>query len=284
MKKNIPSIFSAFAILAVASVAFAGAYGEEEQAEELPSPPPPAAAMVPPPPQETNDPILREFHGFMTDAETSRGLWAEIGSIYASETDYGTDIDFVNTFVHLSYGQEMWEVGALLPYLYYDDDMFGSEDGLGDVSAWGKIIPVRTDVFTLGGGLVATFPTGANVFSTDEYGFEPFVTAAVAVGPTSLRASFGYLTATGGDNDALDTEVALLAPIGDTIVLRGEVLWYHGLDFDVDPVTFAPGFDVRIPVSDGFELLLRPTGGVGITKEAPDWQLGISFALAQTPS
>jgi hypothetical protein len=284
MKKNIPSIFGALALLAVASVAFAGAYGEEEQAEELPTPPPPAAAMVPPPPSEESVTIMREFHGFMTDAETSRGVWAEIGSIYASETDYGTDIDFVNTFVHLSYGQEMWEVGALLPYMYYHDDAFGSDDGLGDLSAWGKIIPVRTDVFQLGGGLVATFPTGKDSFSTDEYGFEPFVTAAVAVGPTSLRGSFGYLTATGGDNDALDTNVALLAPIGDTIVLRGEVLWYHGLDLDVDPVTFAPGFDVRIPVGDDFELMLRPTGGVGITKEAPDWQLGLSIALAQLPS
>jgi len=278
------SLFCMIALLSVTTTAFAGAYGEEEQAEEIPSPAPPARATEVQESITESEPVMREFAGFVTDAETSRGFWIELGSMYASETDFGTDVDLVNTFLHVSYGQEMWEVGALLPYVYLHDDVFGSDDGLGDVSAWGKVMPVRTDVFDLGAGLVATFPTGSNSFSTDEYGFEPFVTAAVAMGPASLRGSFGYVTSTGDSNDALDTEVAVLAPLGERIVLRGEVLWYHGLDADVDPVTFAPGFDVRFPVGDGMELLLRPTGGVGITEEAPDWQLGLSIALAQTNS
>lgn len=284
MKKEIVSLYCVFALLGGTTTAFAGAYGEQPQAEELPSAPPPAPAPAPtmaPAPAAESEVVLREFAGFLTDAETSRGFWAEVGSIYASETDYSNDLDAVSTFLHLSYGQKLWEVGALLPYGYVHEDHFGSDDGLGDLSLWGKVLPVRTDIFQFGGGLVASFPTGNDSFSSNEYGFEPFVTGAVAAGPTSLRASFGYLTSTGHGDDALDTEVALLAPIGDCVVLRGEVLWFHGMDMDVDPVTFAPGVDLRFPLSDSLELLLRPTGGVGLNDEAPDWQLGVSVALTQ---
>lgn len=293
MKKEVVSLFCVFALLGGTTAAFAGAYGEQEQPEELPASPPPAPAMAPAPAPQS-EVVLREFAGFMTDAETSRGVWAELGSVYASEKDFGSHTQAVNTFLHLSYGQKMWEVGALLPYLYLHDDggsYYGdtSDNGLGDLQVWGKVLPVRTDVFQLGGGLVASFPTGKDFFSSDEYSFEPFVTAGVAAGPVNLRGSFGYTIWTDSSNsnlsyDSLDTEVAVLAPIGDVVVLRGEVLWQHGLSdqYDWDPVTVAPGFDVRLALSDSLELLVRPQGGVGLNDDAPDWQLGISFALAQT--
>jgi len=277
MKTQVVSLFCMLAMLGGTTTAFAGAYGEKQQPEEMPVAPPPVVTPAPPP--VAPELVLREFAGFMTDAETSRGFWAELGSVYASETDLGPDQQLVNTFLHLSYGQKIWEVGALVPYLYYDVDDIGSDDGFGDITAWGKLIPLRTDRYQLGGGLLVTFPTGEKSFSTDEYGFEPFVTGAVAAGPVSLRGSFGYVISTGDVNDALDTEVAVLAPIGDMLVLRGELLYYHS--DDVDPVTFAPGVDIRFALSDSLELLLRPTAGVGITDEAPDWQIGLSFALTQ---
>lgn len=277
MKTQVVSLLCAVALLGGATTAFAGAYGEAQQPEEMPIAPPPV--LTPPAPLPEPELVLREFAGFLTDAETSRGFWAELGSVYASETDLGPDQQLVNTFLHLSYGQKLWEVGGLFPYLYYDVDDIGSDNGFGDITLWGKVIPLRTDRYQLGGGLLVTFPTGENSFSTDEYGFEPFVTGAVAAGPVSLRGSFGYMTSTGDPNDALDTEFAVLAPIGESVVLRGELLWYH--QDDIDPVTFAPGVDIRFALNDNLELLLRPTAGVGFTEEAPDWQIGLSFALTQ---
>ena len=286
MKKEVVSLFCVFALLGGTTAAFAGAYGEKEQPEELPASPPPAP-MMESAPAPAPAKVLREYFGFMTDAETARGLWAEVGSIYSAESDFGGDVDFVDTNLKLAYGQEMWEVGASIGYDYIHLDSSstfsgGSDDGFNDLKLWGKVIPLRTDMFQAGLGLVTSFPTGNDPFTTDEYGFEPFVTVGVGAGPASLRGSFGYMTSTGHGDDTLDTEVALLGSVADWVNLRAEVLWLHALDVDFDPVTLAPGIDFVFPVADGWDLLVRPQGGVGLDEDAPDWQLGVSLAITQS--
>jgi len=285
MKKSIVSVVCASAVLGMASIAFAGAYGESESPAEIPAPPPAPAPVAAPAWQPEPAPAeMHRFQGFATDAATARGLWAEIGSMYLQESDFGLDADAVSTFARLAYGQAGWEVGAELPYGYVDVDGLGSDDGLGDLRLWGKVLPVRTDVFTLGGGLVTSFPTGSGGFTTDEYGFLPFLTAALAAGPASLRASVGYDVYTGTDVfDSVDYNVAALVPVGDRIVLRGEFVGKHFTDIGADPVSFVPGLDIRVPLGSG-ELLVRPTGAVGLTDEAADWGVGLSLAFEQCAS
>src|SRR4051812_9276834 len=40
---------------------------------------------------------MRAFGSFTTDAETARGLWAEIGTVYSSEEDFGGDLHQFDT-------------------------------------------------------------------------------------------------------------------------------------------------------------------------------------------
>lgn len=297
MKKEVVSLFCVFALLGGTTAAFAGAYGEQEQPEELPASPPPAPAMEAAPEPEAQ--VLREFAGFLTDAETSRGLWTELGSVYGSETDTGPggpDVDFVTTFLHNSYGTEMWEVGMRNIFEYWNEDQGGgSEEGLGDMKLWGKVLPFRTDAVTAGGGLVLSLPTGeSHEFTADEWGFEPYVTAAVAAGPASLRGSFGYQVwtdhggagigryASGTTGDTLETNLAVLVPVCDMVALRTEFLWSEDVNQDWDPMSLAPGIDIRVPVGESMNLLFRPTASAGLNNEAPDWQLGLSLALENT--
>jgi len=192
MKKGFFSVVLASAVLGATSYAFAGAYGEAEQAEEIPAPAP--AAVPAPEPEEPR--VMRKFSGFLTDSETTRGIWAELGSVYAAEYDGPSDADAVNTYAHISYGQEMFEVGVLMPYIYAHQDGIGHANDFGDLRLWGKVVPVRTDMFTFGLGLVTSFPTAGSdkgvKMGTDEYGFLPFLTMGVELDPVSIRSSIGY--------------------------------------------------------------------------------------------
>lgn len=304
MKKGIFSVVLASTVLGAASYAFAGAYGEVEQAEEIPAPAP--AAVPAPEPEEPR--VMRKFSGFLTDAETTRGLWIEIGSVYAAEYDGPTDADAVNTYAHLSYGQEMFEVGALIPYIYAHQDHIGSAHDFGDLRVWGKVVPVRTDMFTFGLGLITSFPTAGTdngtEMGTDEYGFEPFVTFGVLAGPASIRTSLGYNVYTTRNSDDLDDEaignpfkssdwerlydnvdlnVGVLVPVGEMIVVRAELTYNHFVSDLVDaagkddPTSIFPGADISFPIGTS-ELVLRPTVGIGLF-EAPEWQAGLGIAF-----
>ena len=144
MRKQIHSLMLASLVLGTASVALAGAYGEKGTAEEVP-----AAA----PAAEEPGAVMRREDGFLTDAETVRGLYAEVGTLYAAEyhpTVVG-DAQFSRTWAQLAYGQEMWEVGVALPsYEYLDQEGVGALKDFTDLRLWGKVIPIRTDLFTLG--------------------------------------------------------------------------------------------------------------------------------------
>lgn len=284
MKKELISIVLASAVLGAASMAYAGAYSQEEQPEEIPAPIPAPPPVIEPEPE----PVMRKFEGFLTDAETTRGIWAELSSVYGAEyhpSNVG-DVEGVNTVAHLSYGQEMFEVGAMIPYLYVSQETLGpnrDDNDFGDLRLWAKVVPLRKDNFTLGGGLITTFPTGNSGMGTAEYGFEPFLTFGVLAGPASIRGSIGYNVFTSHPNlgddvyDRTDANLGVLVPCGDRVVVRAELVHNHFVDSDADPVSIIPGADISFPIGE-MELLLRPTLGIGLT-EAPDWQAGLGIAL-----
>jgi hypothetical protein len=283
MKKEVYSFVLASVVLGASSIAFAGAYGEAEQPEEIPAPAPAAAPEPEPAPA-----VMRKFSGFITDAETTRGLRVEVGTMYAAEYHPSRvgDVEATNTYGLVSYGQEQWEVGLYLPpYRWVDQEGTGSDDDgdFGDLRVWGKYLPVRTENFTFGGGLIISFPTGDDGMGTALYGFEPYLTSAVQVGVASIRYSVGYDVYTKHDNlpdnvyDNLDNNLAVLAPVVENLVVRVEMTHNHFANNDNDPVSIFPGVDYTIGIGST-ELVLRPTLGIGIT-EAPDWQIGLGIAL-----
>lgn len=284
MKKGLTSMMCASALLGATSFAFAGAYGEAEQPEEMPAPAPaPAAAYVEP---ESAARLMREFAGFQTDAETVRGFYGEIGALYTDQDEF--DADAISSFLRLAYGQEMWEAGLQLPYEWYDVDNGPSDNGVGDLGAWIKVLPVRTDTVTFGGGLKTTSPTGDHdIVSHNDFGLQPFLTGAYNCSSTvSLRGTVGYnvITASTNDFDTIDYNAAVLGAVSDMVVVRAELVGQHYIDGfgDEDPVSIQPGVDITVPLS-GVDLIVRPTGLVGVN-DSPNWGLGLSIALAQSAS
>ncbi|HYC54329.1 MAG TPA: hypothetical protein VEL28_05255 [Candidatus Binatia bacterium] len=308
MKRGLLALSMTGAICSIASIAMAGAYGEEETAVEQPAAAPVEAAKAEEVKVEKVD-VFRRWAAFSTDAETSRGLWIEAGMIHAHEGFLQDkpgegEHDQISSFLRVAYGQELWEAGAEVSYDWYRqefDTLLGDVDdddhGFGDLEMFGKVIPLRTKYVDLGGGLVISAPTGEadfrgfqnyrGSFTTDEWGFDPFVTAGFHAGPLHVRTSFGYQVYTGfNDYDGLDYNATILLPIGDMLVFRSEFDGFHFFDdsrgtiyaHKDEVLDWVPGFDIRIPVGDA-EFLIRPTGTVGLTADSRDWGAGISFAF-----
>lgn len=237
-----------------------------------------------PQPAPTAEQPVRQFATFATDAETARGLWLEVGEVFGAENDFSPDVDVFRTNFLAAYGQERWEAGALIPFTFVNPNGAESFDGWGDLGLYGKFLAVRTERFTFGPGLGVFFPTGESGFTTDEYGFQPFLTAGVECGRTFVRSHIGYVGYTGDGPELLDYSGSVLLPLNDILVLRTELVGQHyfdgaasGLD---DPVTILPGVDLRA-VDASWQLMFRFSAGAGITDEAPDYQFGISLAVAQ---
>lgn len=284
------SIFLTAALVAAASApsAWAGAYGEDVEAE-VPAPTPvattEAAVVEPPKPVLTN----RLFFNFIEDAETTRGLWVEAREILSDETDGPVDEFQLLTQLIAAYGGDIWEAGMLLPYGYVQiDDGPGNDDrhdNLGDLSLYGKVIPLRTDMFSLGGGLEVAFPTGGGFFTTDEYGFNPFLTGSVEAGPASIRGHIGYEAYTGDSvSEGVDYSLAALVPMSELLTLRTEIFGAHYTEnapMGDDPVSIGPGLDLRT-LDGNWQVVLRLSGAAGLTNEAPDYQIGVGLVIAQT--
>lgn len=279
LRKKLISTLCVSALIGATSIAFAGAYGEAEQPEEIRAPS--AALDLAQIPEPGSAPrVMRQFENFATDAETSRGVWFEFSSLYYADDGSSSAVSNIGT---LAYGQEMFELGLQLPYEVANRDD-NDEHGLGDLDLYGKVIPLRTERLSLGGGLVVHAPTGdAPLFSADEWGFNPFVTGALSVGKASLRATVGYDVYQDIDDlDEVTWNVAGLLPVVEKVVLRGELDAAHAThrNVDEDPVRFVPGVDVTFPLGV-LDLVLRLTGSVGIN-DSETWGLGLGIALVQS--
>ncbi|HEY2774584.1 MAG TPA: hypothetical protein VGK20_11115 [Candidatus Binatia bacterium] len=246
---------------------------------------------------------LRTAVTFVTDAETSPGIWAQVGTAYGAEKDNATPqpVEHVfDTTLLFAYGQEKWEVGSVLPIFdssnHAGRGLHNTHDGIGDLAFWGKFLPVRNEHITAGGGLGITTPTGTHSFGSTNVGFEPFVTAAEPVGPVSIREHLGYQTYTDNHDDSLMYSLAALYPYSSVVGFRAELVGQHGFDHGQvadpigafpstwrrgsDPVSILPGIDLQ-GVEAGWEILMRITGGGGLTKAAPDYQFGFSLVFAK---
>lgn len=238
---------------------------------------------------------VRSFNRFEQDSETASGLWVEVPTAFARETEGGFRLDVTEVAPRIVYGWPFAEVGIVIPYVNFhlkQDLFFGpldaDEDGIGDVRLYGKGA-LRSEFVDGGIGLQLTFPSGDEEkgLGAGEVGFLPFGTGAVHIGPVDLRAHVGYLTFADGDErstslpDAWVYGWGLFAAIGAHFGPRAEFAGFNA-DGQGNALTFEPGFDVRIPLG-AVDFLVRPTGLVGLSETAPDWGLGGGIAVSWNP-
>jgi hypothetical protein len=231
----------------------------------------------------------RSFERFELDSETVEGFWAEAGAQFGRDSD--ENVDDPTAFGRLAYGRDnKWEASLLLPYGWIDgpnEAGFDDENGLGDLQLSGKYIPLRGEIIDLGAGALVSFPTGKDEegLGESEFGGGPFITGSINLDMARFYAHIGGEFFT-GSGDGLQAEnrilygFALLLPVGPQFVLRNEfagINFYNVYDNPKD-VSYFPGVDVRVPIGN-LDLLLRPTGLVGISSHAPDWGFGGSLTI-----
>jgi hypothetical protein len=113
------------------------------------------------------------------------------------------------------------------------------------------------------------------------------------LGQVDVRMHLGYRAFTGSETDVFGNAFpansfvyggGLFAVLGANVGLRaefvGQTLQTHRGE---DVVSFEPGFDVRWPIGR-VDVLVRPTGAVGLTSSAPDWGVGGALTVAWDPT
>lgn len=229
----------------------------------------------------------RAFERFEFDSETVDGFWAEAGAQFGRRSE--ENLDTPTAFGRLAYGMSnKWEADLLLPYNWTDGPTSAEdENGLGDLQLSGKYIPLRGQIIDLGLGALMSFPTGKDEegFGESKFGGGPFITGSVNLDMARFYAHVGG-EFFAGSGDGLQAENRILygfvfqLPVGQQFVLRNEFAGtnYYNVYNSPKDVSYFPGVDIRIPIG-GLDLLLRPTGQVGISSHAPDWGFGGSLTI-----
>ena len=248
---------------------------------------------------------VRSFDRFEFDAVTARGLWAEVATADSRKDSSSVSVDVVTVEPRLIYGGSLAEGGLLIPFAFVHTEspaFFGTftndESGIGDVRAYGKLLPVQTRWLDAGVGLELSFPSGDDTkgFGTGEVGFLPFGMAAAHLGFADLRGHLGYQTYSGSNPIFINFQQIERAPdsyvyggglfraVSPHVGLRAEFIGqaFDTADNNQHLLTFEPGLDLRFPLGR-IDLLIRPTGAVGLTSDAPDWGVGGSVGIAWNP-
>jgi hypothetical protein len=230
----------------------------------------------------------RAFDRFELESETGTGFWAEAGALYERQQDQdAVKLHSTTGFARFAYGGEKWEAGAFVPYLDVEGDPNVSENGLGDILLAGKYVPIRSDLLDLGGGAAVSLPSGDQNrgLGAGEFGGIPFVTGALHMAVADVRAHLGGEFFTGSSHQGLASDrlvygFGIFLPFGNYVSLRNEFSGVDVYDLKNAPkvVNYLPGLDFRLPIGN-LDLLLRITGAVGVTSEAPSWGAGGSLVI-----
>ena len=246
---------------------------------------------------------VRSFERFEFDTVTASGLWAEVATSLAHEESQGISADLITVESRLVYGAEWIEGGLFIPY-----ERLGvsgpisfaggeaEENGIGDLQLYGKAVPLRTEWVDAGIGLEISLPSGdeSKGLGAGSTGFLPYGMAAVHLGPADLRGHFGYDAFLTSDGTVFGRERApnvfiygwgLFGTITDRVGVRTEFVaeTFDGANDNRHVLSFEPGFDVRFPLGS-IDLLIRPTGAVGLTHDSPDWGVGGAVTVNWDPS
>jgi len=262
----------------------------------------------------------RAFDRFEFDSETEVGLWAEAGALYERQQDadikegHISGLHSTTAFARFAYGGEKWEAGAFVPYLDVEGSLAShghttdvSENGVGDILLAGKYVPVRSDLLDLGAGAAVSLPSGDQTrgrgsggaalavpsgganegLGSGEFGGVPFVTGALHMAVADVRAHVGgeFFTWSNHHHGAASNRLVygygIFLPIGKYVALRNEFSGVNVYDLKNGPtvVNYLPGLDFRLPIGN-LDALLRITGVMGLSAEAPSWGAGGSLVIA----
>jgi hypothetical protein len=245
----------------------------------------------------------RAFDRFELESETGNGFWAEAGALYERQQDRNITLDdtpaslrlhSTEGFARFAYGGEKWEAGAFVPYLDVEGKLSSgadtenvSENGVGDILLAGKYIPIRSDLIDLGAGAALSLPSGDQTrgLGTGQLAGLPFITGAFHMAVADVRAHLGGEFFTGSSHQGLASDrlvygFGIFLPFCRYAALRNEFSGVDVYDLKNGPkvVNYVPGLDLRLPIGN-LDVLLRITGAVGVSSEAPPWGAGGSLVI-----
>ncbi len=223
---------------------------------------------------------IRNFDHLEFDTVT--GTYLGIASFYTKDSkvvigNTKTSQEAVTTEIRLLLGGEAFQAGVVIPYhatsrkAAPDDGIIGGQDDVGDIRTHLKFIPVRRDLFDLGGGLMLTFPGGGSEVGISSGSVEvlPFVTGTAHTGPVDVNAhvGFNYVNHRDPANGAAESVLyggSVTMPVLDTLGLRLELA---GQQFTggggLNVIAIEPGFDLLVPYGS-IDFMLSASAGYGL--------------------
>lgn len=195
--------------------------------------------------------------------------------------EVGIDIPFVIEKITLVTPQVDPSTGAVTRTSYRRNN----DQGIGDVQLYGKFKrPVATNC-SVAAGMELSLPTGADDltevdprrFGSGETGVTPFVSTRYQAGRVAFGVNTGYQISSGSVDDVFHYGTELIWRLLPTTTFRAEIAGrvFKTSNLQYDDLVLLPGADVALTDS----VAVRPTGMVGLTREATDWGIGIGFVF-----
>jgi len=154
----------------------------------------------------------------------------------------------------------------------------GHDADLGDIQLYTKFKRQVAQHCAVGAGVELSLPSGGRSkgFGTGEFGVNPIISTRYQRGLVAVGGNVGYQVYTGDVPDVFNYGTELILRWSEEYALRTELAsrllrqgnHYHDL-------TILPGVDVNLSEN----LVVRPTGLVGVSPSAADWGIGIGVAV-----
>lgn len=240
---------------------------------------------------------LRSFSRFEFDPVTADNVWGEAAAATFQNQRPEADPSYSahTAFLRLAYGRGAWEGGLIFPFNNgfcvgsASDDCYGS-NGIGDLSLYGKMLPLSLEVddwlIRGGAGFNLSTPTGNENegLGTGEVGMLPFVTVGAEYKDFAIRAHGGYEFFSASSDTARELVVyggGLYYRVNDQLAFRSDfvaAMVNSGGGPYPTSATWDPGADVRFPIA-AVDLLLRLSPSIGMTQDSPEWGFGGGLAV-----
>lgn len=153
------------------------------------------------------------------------------------------------------------------------------DSDIGDIQLYTKFQRPVAQHCAVGAGVELSLPTGSRGkgLGTGELGVNPVASTRYQRGPLAVGGNIGYQIYTGDVVDVFNYGTEVIVRATEMYALRTELagrLFEQGGHHFHD-LTVLPGVDVNLASN----LVIRPTGLVGVSPSAPDWGIGLGVAM-----
>jgi len=251
--------------------------------------------------QEESKPKLQIRNFDHLEFDTITGTYFGVAAFYTRDdravyNGFKTKQEIYTTEIRLLLGGDNVQAGVAIPYHTTDTARFATTCGteqckiagqgdIGKVRAHLKAVPLRSDFFDLGGGLMLTFPSGGGdrtitpsgdpavattlPFAPDGVGILPFVTGTAHAGPVDVNAHIGYEFVNHEKGQGRPESIlyggSATLPVLDFLGLRLEIAGQQFTGSQTqNVVAIEPGIDVLVPAGP-VNLQLSASGGYGLS-------------------